>query len=235
VNNLRNKFHKPEDPQISPSGWITTFNDLMTQLTVFFVLIFSLSTINILDIQSAQISLQTGLGIFEAGKKTSVGLMEPLTSYDIGTATFVKQLEETIEDVGRKSDIGISYMDKGIIIALDESMLFNSGSAKVNPESFNALDTISKNILNRISNPVRVEGHTDNIPIMSDAFASNWELSTARAVNVLKYLADKGKVSAKRLSAVGYGESKPLVRNDTESNRKKNRRVDLVITTDDKN
>ena len=235
MNNLRNRLYKYEDPRINPSGWITTFNDLMTQLTVFFVLIFSLSTINILDIQSAQISLQTGLGIFEAGKKTSVGLMEPLTSYDIGTATFVKQLEETIEDVDRKSDIGISYTDKGIIIALDESLLFNSASAKVNPQSFDALDTISTNILNRISNPVRVEGHTDNIPIKTDVFASNWELSTARAVNVLKYLADKGKVPVKRLSAVGYGESKPLVPNDTENNRKKNRRVDLVITTDDEN
>ena len=235
MNNLRNRFHKQEDPQIYPSGWITTFNDLMTQLMVFFVLIFSLSTINILDIQSAQRSLQTGLGIFEAGKKTSVGLIEPLTSYDIGTATFVKQLEETIGDVDRKSDIGISYTDKGIIIALDESLLFNSGSAKVKQESFNALDTISKNILNKISNPVRVEGHTDNVPIMNDDFASNWELSTARAVNVLKYLADKGNVSSKRLSAVGYGESKPLSQNNTDKSRKKNRRVDLVITTDEKN
>ena len=235
MNNLRNRFHKQEDPQINQSGWITTFNDLMTQLTVFFVLIFSLSTTNILDIQSARISLQAGLGIFEAGNKTSVGLMEPLTSYDISTEIFMKQLEETIEAVNSEPDIGVLYTEKGIIITLDESLLFNSGSAEVNPESFNALDSISQNILNKISNPVRVEGHTDNVPIMNDDFASNWELSTARAVNVLKYLADKDNVSSKRLSAVGYGESKPLSQNNTVKSRKKNRRVDLVITTDEKN
>ena len=234
MNNRHKKYDKQQNPQINPSGWITTFNDLMTQLMVFFVLIFSLSTINALDIKSARISLQTGLGIFEAGNKTSVGLVEPLTRYDIGTATFVNQLEETIEDLESESDINVLYTEKGIIIALDESLLFKSGSAEINPESFNALDSISRNILNNISNLVRVEGHTDNVPILNDDFASNWELSTARAVNILKYLAGKDNELPRRLSAVGYGKSKPLSPNDTENNRRKNRRVDIVITTDEK-
>lgn len=234
MNKLQNIYDQQGELGTSSAGWITTFNDLMTQLTVFFVLIFSLSTVNVLDIQSAQISLQTGLGIFEAGDKTSVGLVEPLTSYDIGKATFVKQIEEKIEALDRESDIGVLYSEKGIIIALDENLLFKSGSAEINPESFDSLAGISKTILNEISNPIRVEGHTDNVPIRNANFASNWELSTARAVNVLKYLADKGSVLPKRLSAVGYGKSKPLFPNDSESNRKKNRRVEIVITTEDK-
>jgi len=219
---------------IAVSSWITTFNDLMTQLTVFFVLIFSLSTMDILDIQSARISLQSGLGIFEAGKKTSVGLVSPLSSYNIGTATFTKQLEESIDALDSASGVSISFEDKGIIIDLDESILFTSGSSEVNPESFSVLDDISNRILKKISNNIRIEGHTDSDTIENERYPSNWELSIARSVNVVKYLSRPGNIMPERLAAVGYGDSKPLFPNDTPENKNKNRRVAIVITTYDK-
>jgi chemotaxis protein MotB len=78
-----------------------------------------------------------------------------------------------------------------------------------------------------------VEGHTDNVPIHTRQFPSNWELSTARAVNVLKYFADADRIDPRRLSAVGYGESKPLVNNDSPRNRAKNRRVEIVLIKED--
>ena len=212
------------------SSWITTFNDLMTQLTVFFVLIFSLSTMDILDIQSARISLQSGLGIFEAGKKTSVGLVSPLSSYNIGTATFTKQLEESIEFLDSATGIRVLFEEKGIIIDLDESILFSAGEYALGSKGAAALDKISSMILNKISNDIRVEGHTDADPIKSDKFPTNWELSIARSVSVVKYLSGPGKIKPERLSAVGYGDSKPLFPNTTPEYKHKNRRVEIKVT-----
>jgi chemotaxis protein MotB len=81
--------------------------------------------------------------------------------------------------------------------------------------------------------PIRVEGHTDNVPIHTKRFPSNWELSTIRAVNVLKYFANEGRIDPRRLSAVGYGESKPLVANNSPRDRAKNRRVEIVLLKED--
>ncbi len=229
---LKQIYDVEVETTVKSSAWIFTFNDLITQLTVFFVLIFSLSTVNVLNIQSAQISLQSGLGIFEAGKKTAIGLVSPLTNYDIGKATFTKKLEESIEALASDEEIEVSYADKGIIISLDESILFKSGSADINPKGFTILENISIDILNNISNPIRVEGHTDSDPINNETFPSNWELSTARSVNVLKYLIESGHILPKRLSAVGYGDSKPLFPNDTPDNKSGNRRVEIVVSTD---
>lgn len=215
------------------AGWLYTFNDMMTLLLVFFVLIFSLGTLNVQDIQSAQLSLQSGLGIFEAGKKTSIGIVAPLATYDIGTATFTKKLEESLEDLNSKNGIGVTYDDKAIIIALEDAVLFQSGSADINSDGLLVLDNIGSSVLNSISNPVRIEGHTDTDPIHTKKFPSNWELSTIRSVNVLKYLVDNSKILPKRLSAVGYGDTKPLFPNDTPENKSRNRRVEIVITTDD--
>jgi chemotaxis protein MotB len=188
---------------------------------------------DILDIQSARISLQSGLGIFEGGKKTSVGLVSPLSSYNIGTATFTKQIEESIESLDSATGIRVLFEEKGIIIDLDEAILFSAGEYKLSPKGEASLDKISSKILNKISNDIRIEGHTDADPIKSDKFPSNWELSIARSVSVVKYLSGPGKIKPERLSAVGYGESKPLFPNTTAENKNRNRRVEIVITTND--
>ena len=231
----RIKTFNVDDLDVNPTGWLCTFNDLITLLMVFFVLMFSLSTMNVQEIQSARLSLQSGLGIFEAGDKTSVGIVTPLTTYDIGTATFTKQLEESIETLDSETGIGITYSDMGIIIALDDSVLFSSGSADINPEGFHVLDKIAATVLNRVSNAIRIEGHTDTDSIQTEKYPSNWELSTVRSVNVLKYLIESGKVLPRRLSAVGYGEAKPLFPNDTADHKRRNRRVEIVITSDESN
>lgn len=229
----RIKIFNVNDLADNPTGWLCTFNDLITLLMVFFVLIFSLSTMNVQDIQSARLSLQSGLGIFEAGDKTSVGIVAPLTTYDIGTATFTKELEESIETLDSETGIEITHSDVGIVIALDDSVLFSSGSADINSDGLLVLDKIASSILNRVSNDIRIEGHTDSDPIQTDKYPSNWELSTARSVNVLKYLIEPGKVLSKRLSAIGYGEAKPLFPNDTPDHKRRNRRVEIIITSDE--
>ena len=107
-------------------------------------------------------------------------------------------------------------------------MLFDLGKADLKPESIKVLDIIST-LIPSISNEIMVQGHTDNIPISSGTYKSNWELSTARAITVLRYFIETKGFDPTRFSATGYGEYKPLVDNSTEENRAINRRVDILI------
>lgn len=225
-------YRQENDEYHSGKTWLCTFNDMMTLLLVFFVLIFSLSTMDIQGIHSAKIQLQSGLGIFEAGKKTAIGLVAPLNTYDIGTDTFNKQIQESMEKLDLEAGINVTYSNNGIIIKMDDAILFRSGSSEIYNEGKKILKRLSENILSKISNNILVEGHTDNDPINTQEFPSNWELSTSRAVNVLRYISENGKIIPRRLSAVGYGETRPLVPNDSIVNKKINRRVELILTSD---
>ena len=170
-------YRQENDEYYSDKTWLCTFNDMMTLLLVFFVLIFSLSTMDIQGIHSAKIQLQSGLGIFEAGKKTAIGLVSPLNTYDIGTDTFNKQIQESIAELDSEAGIDVTYSDKGIIIKMEDAILFRSGSSEIFSEGKKILKRLSENILSKISNNILVEGHTDNDPINTQEFPSNWELS----------------------------------------------------------
>ena len=111
-------------------------------------------------------------------------------------------------------------------------MLFNLGSANLNPNIFELLD-LAIDVTKGWPNSIRIEGHTDNIPINTDKYPSNWELSSARALSVLKYFIGNG-ISPEKISATGYGEYRPLVPNNTVENRAKNRRVEIFINYDNK-
>jgi chemotaxis protein MotB len=130
-------------------------------------------------------------------------------------------------------DIQIIHTHQGTRLSFEDQVLFDFGSATINPAGFVFLDKIA-DTLDKIPNAVRVEGHTDNVPIQTRRFPSNWELSVARAVKVVKYFAEVSNIDPNRLSAVGYGESRPVAANDTASNRVKNRRVEILLITEDK-
>jgi chemotaxis protein MotB len=119
--------------------------------------------------------------------------------------------------------------EKGISVVMGEKVLFKTGMAEITTKDNSALRALSS-ILRETDCSIRVEGHTDDIPINNHRFSSNWELSSARAVAVVKYLIYKKGISPERLSAAGYGESRPLVPNVSESNRTLNRRVQIVLT-----
>ena len=111
---------------------------------------------------------------------------------------------------------------------LDETILFDSGRDELKSTSIHALDTITT-LVNGMDNDILVEGHTDNVPIHNSKFASNWDLSTARAVSVVRYFVEEKGVKPTRFAVKGYGEFKPLVDNSTPENRSINRRVDILI------
>jgi chemotaxis protein MotB len=125
----------------------------------------------------------------------------------------------------------VSISQRGLVVSLKEAGFFDSGSSSLKQDSYTLLNDVVSS-LSSYSNSVRVEGHTDNIPISSHAFPSNWELSTARATNVLQYLTKQEDFDPGKISATGYGEYRPVSENDSEEGRRKNRRVDIVLLSD---
>ena len=116
------------------------------------------------------------------------------------------------------------------MIHIMEQALFKEGSADLESRAQQTLDLVGSQLRN-MENHVRVEGHTDNKPISTKRFPSNWELSSARATEVVRYFVNNYEISPTRLSALGYGEFRPMVPNNTAENRAKNRRVDIVVLT----
>ena len=123
--------------------------------------------------------------------------------------------------------------EQGVAIQVKESILFETSKSTLREDSKEVLSSIAE-LLSSIDNTIVVEGHTDNRPISTAEFPSNWELSVDRAVNVVKYFVENTGIDPKRLSATGYGEHHPVVPNDTEENMAKNRRVNILIIADDK-
>lgn len=138
------------------------------------------------------------------------------------------KLDKFAADNGIQAQLVSSIEERGLVISIQETLLFESGSADITPRAREILDKINT-VLATAPNYIKVEGHTDNLPINTGRFPSNWELSVLRATNVLHIMAAPGAISPDRLSAAGYGEYRPVASNDTVEGRARNRRVDLVI------
>jgi chemotaxis protein MotB len=237
-----------EDEGNKRAGWLTTFNDLVTLLMVFFVLLFTMSTIDTQKMQDFQYALQSGLGILETGNKVAISVKRTQPVDDMShimtqaegelnkkgnsqvSGKLVDQIRQMMDN---DPDIQVTRTDQETRLSFEDQVLFDFGKAAINPAGFVFLDKIA-DVLDKIPYAVRVEGHTDNVPIQTRRFPSNWELSVARAVSVVKYFVEVSKIDPQRLSAVGYGESRPVAENDTLPNRAKNRRVEILLLTEGK-
>ncbi len=173
----------------------------------------------------------TGCAVgFYRGRPSDEAKIEELTDQ-------LQQLRETksMLEARLKREIGeeqvkLEMAERGLIITLLAEVLFDSGKAKIRPEGKAILDKIAP-ILRRETprNEIGIEGHTDNVPIKYSGYKSNWELSTARATEVLHCILNKGKLDPKNLSATGYGKYRPVEPNDTKEGRQKNRRVVIIV------
>ncbi|MBF0101990.1 MAG: OmpA family protein [Desulfobacterales bacterium] len=221
------------------AAWIVTYADLMTLLLVFFVLLYSLTSLDNYEFKLAAESIEVKIGdrkqvvtlldILDAPERIDRQItIEDLTGLHSRNDEILKDIQKVIDRKDLGDYLSFTVLDSQIIIQIRGKVLFQSGYAILNPEAYSILDELIQVIKAYPEYDVNIKGHTDNLPISTQQYPSNWELSAIRATTVLKYFIQK-KVSPKRLTATGYGDSLPLVPNDTEEHRVKNRRVEFVL------
>lgn len=138
------------------------------------------------------------------------------------------QLEQQLRREIAKGEVSVEMQERGLVLTLIDSVLFDSGKAKVRPQGKEVLQKVA-NVLSSVDNKIAIEGHTDNVPIKFSGWKSNWELSSHRALNVLHYFVDEEGLNPAQFSATGYGPYSPVASNDTPEGRQQNRRVEIVI------
>lgn len=229
--------------EINTGEWLTTYADLMTLLLCFFVLLYAFSTIDAQKFKNISLSLSKALGgtggvIIDGGNIGPVPEQinpKPNDSSKIDAET-QKMYEEVMQFVNEndlKANVEIKKDARGVLIELQEKILFDSGKADVKPESMALLKKITE-LLKRFPNPVMIEGHTDNLPINHGYYQSNWELSSDRAVKIVRFFTEKEGISGTRFIAVGCGEFDPIALNNTPEGRQKNRRVSIIILSNNR-
>lgn len=167
--------------------------------------------------------------IFQKGRRTDIEKISKLKS-DLNELERAKaELEKRLQDEIGNKQVKVEMQDKGLVITFVAEVLFDSGKAKLRSESLPKLNKVAEVLNTTVADlNIGIEGHTDNQPIKKSGWKSNWELSTARALSVLHHLSEQ-RVNEPRMSAVGYGEYRPVAANDTREERQKNRRVEIVI------
>jgi len=143
-----------------------------------------------------------------------------------------QELSKSLQAEIERGDITIKQVRDRLTINMVEKVLFNSGQAQVKPAGLKVLTQVSDVLKNVTDKQIRIEGHTDNVPIgvkIRDKFPTNWELSTARATNVVRFFIDRGGVSRESLEAVGFADTRPVASNDTDAGRTENRRIEIVL------
>ena len=144
------------------------------------------------------------------------------------TQEIEKELETTLKTMGLRKGVDVRREGRRLVVGLSEGVLFDLGAARINFQGIMVLEKCG-DILAKIPNRVRIEGHTDDMPVLGGRYQTNWALSTTRAVNVLRFFTESLGLDSERFSAVGYGEYKPLVPNTSPENRARNRRAEVVI------
>ncbi|HHV81831.1 TPA: OmpA family protein [bacterium] len=223
---------KPKEPPPGAPLWMTSYGDMVTQILIFFVMLFTFSSIDAARFKELAISLQSafkgGVGVLEGGQSITVETLGPARANLAQLTEAMNQIMNVVESSGLKGAVETSIDERGLVISIKDSTFFDLGKADLKPRSIEILNKIGVT-LKDLPNQIRVEGHTDNLPINTPQFPSNWELSTARATTVVRYLVEKVGLSPNKMSAAGYGEFRPLYPNDTEEHRARNRRVDIVV------
>jgi chemotaxis protein MotB len=216
-------------------AWMATFADLMSLLLTFFVLLLSFANLDVIQFKTALGSVKQALGIisprpgnFEGSSPAPINFEESnaLVKNDNGLPEELVPIQQMIQQKKLDGSMKLIVTEKNIILRVHD--LFPSGAALIQPKDFQQLDIITA-LCRLYEQPVMVEAHTDNRPIRSELFPSNWELSAQRAAAVARYLVSVGSVAPTRISPAGYASHRPLVPNDTPLNRARNRRLDIIL------
>ncbi|MGJ7045728.1 OmpA/MotB family protein [Thermoanaerobacterium thermosulfurigenes] len=233
------RHEEDEGKKENSERWLLTYSDMITLLMIFFIVLYTISTVNSQKFQQIAASLgKTFDGTnYVIGQQSGNSILDSIkTTGTNGTNdnSIASQLDKLIKQYNLQNMVTYKVDERGFVISLNDTLLFDTGSADVKPDQKETLIKIG-NILKSMPNYIRVEGYTDNVPINNNQFHSNWELSVIRATNVVEILVNDVKMDPAKISAVGYGEYRPIVPNDSDKNRQLNRRVDIVIMNSDYN
>ena len=216
--------------------WLVSYADFITLLFAFFTALYAMSSVSESKYRAIAQSLNSAFNpiaadetVVESGKSM---LDEQTRDFaaefkEVFTGDY-KKLKNSLEDLQRAKDLEVVLDERGVIVRINEGMLFGAGSSDLKDGSIPVLDEVVVAI-KELKKEVRVEGHTDNIPISTPDHPSNWDLSTERSLNILKYFTESHEYDPKMIGATGYGEHRPISTNDTPRGRKMNRRVDILI------
>ena len=222
-------------------AWMVSWSDMTTLLLTFFIVMMSFAEIEGKDFYLVLSSFRGSLGMFQGGYSLSAGRLEELGQNMLNLPavtqgrTLAKSYKKAISlfkpEISSKK-VRVSEDERGLVITLSGDAYFDKGSAALKKTIRPVLDKVGA-IAESFPNFIRIEGHTDNIPITVSAdrtgYATNWELSSARSINVLRYLSEEADVAPERLSSVAFGQYRPLGDNAEPEGRAYNRRVDIII------
>lgn len=240
---------KKKHEHVNHERWLVSYADFITLLFAFFVVLFASSQTSKAkqsELSAAMQSAFTPLGVFEAHSKTPPLSQGQGTPVNAAAAVVplplpqadVKNAEETEKLLNRllaeqvkaghipPGSVTMRITPDGLVISLHEFGFFASGSADIRASSIPLLTSLAKTLP---AGPLRIEGHTDNVPIHTAQFATNWELSTARATSIARLMLERGHIDPANLSAAGYAEFHPVASNSTAEGRARNRRVDIIL------
>ncbi|HWR89853.1 MAG TPA: OmpA family protein [Dissulfurispiraceae bacterium] len=211
----RQRWTRREAGTENRDRWLFSYADFITLMFTFFAALYAMSTVDKGKVEQLSGSLREAFRVIE----------KPIAVKDTAKDTFTEEIREII---ATNEGITVRKDPRGTVITFSEKTLFPSGSAEVRQEADAVLQRVSK-VLGTVRSHIIIEGHTDDRPITGARYASNWELSTARAASVLHVFISHG-LDPNRFSLAGYGEFRPVGKNDSDEGRARNRRVEVVIT-----
>jgi len=232
---------RTSDSRKGAPGWMVTYSDLVTLILVFFILLFSMSQIDMIKFKAITESYRAHIFDFypsivsldnPASMETDMPEKNKDDNKDNSEASLNNLLFEVqsfLDKNGLEDVILANRTERGVVLVLQEQVLFAPGEASLIGDSHEFLDKVGE-LLVKLPNLVKIEGHTDDRPMNSYRYPSNWELSAARASSVIKYLIENHHIDSSRFIAVGYADTRPIVSNSDHENRQKNRRVEIIIS-----
>ena len=229
------KFRKKtEETKVETAGmmrWLLTYADMITLMLALFIILFAMSNISRVKFQQFARDVSGGFDNAWSLNQPPNGGVNGKQSFR-ATSTIPqiqRKLEQYVERHRLQSQVQVHLDHRGLVITLlSDKSYYDSGSAELRPATKKILDAVDV-FLKKDDNLIRVEGNTDNVPIHTALYPTNWELSTARAVNVVRYLVERDRLDPTRISAAGYGQYHPRTDNGTPAARQENRRVDIVL------
>ena len=223
------RFDEEEPSGSNRDRWLLTYADMITLLAAFFLMLYSMSVVSKGKFSVLAQSMKSG---FNGGLNTGEGI-EETPRMKIERAQYqeaLKNLVQFVEQNRMSGKVALRPEERGLVISLvSDNMLFKRGQAEVQQDSEKLMDQVTQILKSAPRNQVQIEGHTDDLPIRTLQFPSNWELSASRASAMLRNFVDRHGLPANRFIASGYADTHPLAPNTNEQSRARNRRVEIIL------